>query len=678
MPSTDFEREVLKDTVFRFAPETQELKRKALDEVVKNSIHKLEGSANRSDIVTLLSGEGSITISPEEINKSLNRLDKHDDIGYDKKRGQRHYYLTGESKEEVERHSKESDELVENVLDELTRGRSINIEECEFYFTDVLAYTFTELGEESISVLGVEQPGTGINSESIMEYCDYVTRNDPFSSNKLKEIIIEFFDTTNPHFNKLKWKYAQNFFIAKSMGIDYGESVLGSEAFDNAVFYIDTNVSIPALETAARLNKSFQLINDTISQIDADLYICTNTIYELNDWANDQYGKVKEAINTVPPGVFEESYSLFSKVYKRKKVSGTYSDPSSLFENFNNPEDILARREGVEVHRNGWFVEAHENDRKTQQLVEHVRSASRRKRGQDKDPNFQALHDALLIRWAIHQRDEGLNAWILTADTSLPAVEVPFFDGDSLVVTMDALLQWLSPAVRTSEDLENFQEVFSDLIRSRLLPQDAIFTLDDLNIFAQLGMSVKDLFDSDVKKCLNIIKDKSYDLDLSDPEDRETMMHEVRKTLSSPDMKYKKRLKRKEKELKEKNQKIENLSKKQNNQRQTIEDLQKNVGELKKRIKAQREENKRKEELETLKSQAIRRISLLLLIVLIEISGVAWLGYEYSSPDQSVINRILEYSGFLGVLIAITIPLFTYFIIDKKHLRALGILPSNS
>ncbi len=670
MPSADFSREILKNTVFKFAPETQKLRSEAMDVIVENSLHRIGGWVEEGEVTNLLSGEGGITPSPNQVVSSLERLKKEGRVKSNKEGGIELTKLTEERNKEINEEKREYDRTTREVLSSLSEHKDIEVSNYKETFEDVLAYVFAELGEESISVLNNERKDTSINAKYVLDYCETSSEGKPVNADILKQLVVDFFDKSDPRYNRVKWQYAQSFFVAKSIGVDYGGPSLSSEAFKDAVFYIDTNVAIPAIEPADRLHNSFHLIQRMTSQLNAKFEISTRTLNELDDWANDQFEKVTKALETVPAGVFSDASTLFSKIYDRKKRHGEYDGPNSLFERINNAEGILSDK-GVDIQRNRWFIDDKKEERETEQLVERIRSASERVRNQDKNPDFQALHDALLFRWVIHQRDQGYNAWVLTADTSLPAVTVPNYEGASLVVTIDALLQWLSPVIRTDEDLENFQEVFSEVIRSRILPHKTIFSLDELNIFAELGMNVKDLPNEDVERCLEVIESKTPNLNLNNPEDREELNHELRKIISSPEREYKSKLKRKDKTIDEKDKKIYRLEGEIEDKEKEISGLRNNLSSLQDRVGSMEAEMRE----DQIAGQGRRRLFTLLGLVLLEASLPVILSYQFGGEQAMTAGNILKYSPAFFGLAAITVPIFGYFFVSNDHLRALGLYP---
>jgi hypothetical protein len=679
MPSANFGKEVLKSTVFRFAPETQKLKTEALDQIIENTIHRLGGAVSEKEVTNLLSGEGGIVPGPKAVIKSIDRLHAAARIEKSEKEVDK-FQLSDETSREIELRFTVAEKNLDRVLSHLLKDKS-DEKKYRSLFSDVIAHVFTELGEESIAVLE-SSSADGPSAKTVTQYCGKIANNDE-ERDKLTWLVIKFFDSDEPFCNTLKWRYAQSFFIAKSIGVDSGGQSLGYETFKNSTFYIDTNVAIPAVEPADHLHESFKLLQRLSSQLNCKFEICTHTLEELNDWATNKYKEVTNILDRVTPTTFAKADSLFAKICKSQIEADNYDGPNSLFENLNDAQDILEKENNVSVLRNRWFVEKEKNTKETKKLVGLVRSASQIHRDQDKNAQYQALHDALLIRWILHQRKDGYNAWLLTADTSLPRVRIGSDTEGGVALTLDALFQWLSPIAGTTEDSESFQKAFAELVKSRLLPQDNIFTLKDLSIFADLGVSVKDLPQSDVESALKVVNNYSGKLDMSDAEDRETMMHELRKILSSPERTYKKRLRRQEEKSEEHKNTIEEVKAESERKDRKIEGLEAKIDKLDgivsasakqyESLKANIDKEKRKN---GLRASAYKRIGLLIGLLVLEVSGIVALSLVYGDQEQTFLKRLLEYWPLMTVAL-LTVSIFAVFGLSKEHLRAVGLFPSS-
>lgn len=61
--------------------------------------------------------------------------------------------------------------------------------------------------------------------------------------------LFSFFRDSDPDYDAIKWNMAQNYYVAKALGLDPNGRILSEELFGNTIFFLDTNV-IP--ETCAK------------------------------------------------------------------------------------------------------------------------------------------------------------------------------------------------------------------------------------------------------------------------------------------------------------------------------------------------------------------------------------------------------------------------------------------
>lgn len=126
---------------------------------------------------------------------------------------------------------------------------------------------------------------------------------------------------------------------------------------------------------------------------------------------------------------------------------------------------------------------------------------------------------------------------MLTADLTLPRSVSE--SNKPVTITLDALLQWLSPIVNQPNALRS---VFAEMIKSKILPQERFFKAGDFRVFAMLQMQCRDLPDKDVTDCIRYIAHNAPDLDPNKAEDREKLALYVQRFFSDPSREYTKNL----------------------------------------------------------------------------------------------------------------------------------------
>jgi hypothetical protein len=339
----------------------------------------------------------------------------------------------------------------------------------------------------------------------------------------------------------------------------------------------------------------------------------------------------------------------------------------------------------VELEDDIWFDEAKskpetirfsEKLRAKYQDIRHDRSKYQDiRRGRSKG-KVAALHDAMLLLWVYKLREETDGSILLiTTDTSLPGSLPPNTSSKSLAITLDALMQWISPIAVPEGEENGFTAIFAEMIKYRLLPQEKIFDLEDFLIFHEMHMLCKELPAEDVEKCIRYIKVNAPTLNPSDPADREKLAYEISKFFADPGRKYKQEIARLESESIKIKQEYE----------KRLGGASKSVEELKKQYeKDLKERDRRIEELknkfleyeertqkESLKRSAWLRVGFTTIVFLL-LEGLTILLASQYGEGLNLFQKVLNSWPFLGVLVPVVAILMGWFFIGKERLKSLG------
>lgn len=532
----DAERSVVTAAVFRFSPQTQTIKQQAIDKIIENVIFNSSGSIGVDQISERLGGNGvGIHIAPAELSSSIDRLlDKDRLVRLD---GGASVELTAVAAAEIHNERGHVIARQTDIVNELTSG---NANDFLDPFLTVLAEIFATIGDNNASMVIGE--GNSIETPSNLELtCERVAEEAGVNAQTLLSATVDFFQSEDVRFAEMKWQFTQSFFVCRAVGLEGGDKVLSEDAFTHATIYLDTNVVIDALEPSSRLFNSINLIFKSSKNLNIRFMVCHITLEEIGRILTAKFEDAKKVIGYVPDDTLYEADSLIAKIYMRQRREGTFSDVRGLFANFDVPSDQLRDRYQVELDDGPWF-ENNIRDPKTSRVRNEVQNVAKRMKRNEKKWT-PANHDALLLRRAVYRRQSGEgNAWILTADTSLPGVKSADVGGKSVAVTVDAMLSWLSPVLSVDEVGPDFISAFSSIVAEKVLPQKLYLGISDFAIFNDLNISVREMPADDVSKCMKYIKSTVSDLDLTTAEDREKMSYEITRFMADPDRRYKKKL----------------------------------------------------------------------------------------------------------------------------------------
>jgi len=671
-------RSMLLTAAMRFSPQVQPVKETASDKIIEQILFVSttgKGLSLEEIREIFSSGSGGYAISLSDMQNSLKRLHQKQRIVSVRTGGLELYRLSDEASRDLGEMLHEAEARFNSVVDRLFKNAKGGTSAYRAPFWKVLSIIFSQLGEEYVRVIKGDIKGDEFLSV-------------PFVSSVLKESkkefnlidaplfessIISFFGYSDPEYDAIKWNMAQNYYIAKALGLDPSGALLSEEVFGHSVFYLDTNIIIEALEPKDRYHKSFLAFNKACKQMGIKLRVLQISLDELRNWLAWQRQLMEKVIDQIPDETASRVSSIFYEIYYKKKRAGEVVSVDEFFTSFDSPMDDLKGLFEVQLEDDIWFDEA-KSKPETIKFAETLRSNYFAMRGRSK--GWEAsLRDALSLLWLQKLRGEnGGNIWLITSDTSLPASPPLGAPSRSVAITLDAILQWISTMVVREDAVADFPAIFADMLKYRLLPQDRIFDLQDFLIFHEMHMSCKELPAQDVESCIRYIKVNAPMLDPSDPADREKLAYEVSRFFAEPGRKYKQEVARLETEKEAVKQEYEKKLSEASKHGETMQ-LQYEI-DLKTRdsrieeLEGRFSEYKEKTAKESLRRSAQLRVGITAIVFLGLESLVVFLANQYAE-GANLFQKVCNSWHFLIAGFVITVALGC-FILGKRRLKILG------
>jgi hypothetical protein len=319
-------------------------------------------------------------------------------------------------------------------------------------------------------------------------------------------------------------------------------------------------------------------------RLGVDVRVARITVLELDRVVAAQRSLVAKVANQVPDESLEKIRGgLFLKRFRSAQEGHGQPCFDEIFPAFLEPAETLRESFGATLVDDAWF-DAVERDRETQDLARTLAGRYFAMRGRSKSITA-ATHDALMLRWVnVERQGSAQRTWLVTVDSSLPGF-VPRVlasaDGPP-ALSLDGLLVWMSPHAGLGEGL--MAEVFGEAIRQQVLPQERFLDLRDFELFADLGLSCRELPAQDVEGCIRFLRENFERINPGDARGREELAHEVARFFHDPGRRYKSDIARYEAELtaassiiREKDRELERLSeelekaKKEDEERQAVQ-----------------------------------------------------------------------------------------------------------
>ena len=190
---------------------------------------------------------------------------------------------------------------------------------------------------------------------------------------------------------------AQNYYVAKALGLDQTGRLLSREVFADGEFYLDTNVLTEALEPSTKHYKSFQAMSKACNGLNIRLKTCQISIDELRRVVSFERDNISKVLENIPDETADKVRGILFPIYRERLRSGEQADLNEIVKMFDEAMPFLESQYGIERIDDKWFDDAISSS-DTKALVEELQRIYAERRGREKTKNA-ALHDALVLRW---------------------------------------------------------------------------------------------------------------------------------------------------------------------------------------------------------------------------------------------------------------------------------------
>ena len=673
LAETDERRLLLFSTRLRFMPQVQPIRETAINKIIEQNLLLADRPLSVSEIEKqCLDLNGRSVLSRNDIEVSLRQLANTTLIVTGMVPPFR-YSLTDERRQELWSIQADAEKTYTTIVSRLFKGVPPGPTRYSEPFLECLSLIFSRLGETYVRHIKHEVSASELlGFANISRAVADVTKHHPhLETAYLSAATIQFFEESDPTFDKLKWNLAQNYYVSKALGLDSAGTLLSQELFGDASFYIDTNVLVHALDTSGRHHHSFKMFTQACAELGIRLLVSRISIDEMRRVAALEKELLNQRVNDrIPPELVPRTRGILLPAFLQEMKTNGSCDIDELFEKFDKPSEHLRSDYGIEVVDDEWFLKAAE-DAATLQLVDEVKAAydrvkaaycpsSRRKKGER-----AALHDALMIGWIEKERDSTHeNTWFVTLDTSLPVFKDEHDNRcRPYALTLVGLMQWLSPVTNLRMNDDQAAAMFSEALKQQLLPHETFFELRDFLVFSQMQIETELLPAKDVEACIRTIKENAPDLDPTNPRDREKLSHEISKFFVDPGRQYKAH-------LQEHHERIDQLTSDFDSHKSaTIIEVTALKGQVKDKD-SEIVELRNKLRTSELSGEAKFRLSLIGIGLLLSLAAMAYLIFKFGEGANAFQKFTKEWSWFAVVTSAWIVS--SWFVVGKERLVTLG------
>lgn len=549
-------REILTAALFQHSSKVQPFKKDALDSIVERILFfTAQEYLSTHEIQKSFVEITGYTIPQNHFEDSLERLIKSGCVSqhYDEDL----FSIVQKRRNEIEISEKailhKQQLLIDKLFKHSPEKKSLYIE--PFWFT--VSNIFSNLGDYSAKIVAGKIDKEQILYPVLNKSIEECKKNFEINFDFFKQKIIEFFSELNdPDYNETKCVLAQNYFIAKSIGINPNSENFSKDIFKNQIIYLDTNVLLAVISKHNRKHNNAIATLKALKKLDIQICITKETIIEYETWVKKEFERIRKTTSQIPKKtkskiespIYQDYYHLFLEKDEKEETFDLEDILTELEQYYFGYEEVLKQHiseDKLKYIDDAWFetAEKEPNYESTFKLVkEKYREVSVREKG-----DGAAVHDAKVLLWIEKvSRETGIKHLFLTTDTSLPLIQLGEIENSSNIV-LEAILQWLIPLTNGHKD-EEVDKTISEFLKQRIVPKEFIFEIKDFLIFDQLHMECQELPAEDVENCIIYLKKNASGLNPNKADDREKFASEIAKYFVDPGKKFKLELSAKEKE----------------------------------------------------------------------------------------------------------------------------------
>jgi len=554
-------RQILLAALFQHSSKVQPFKQESLDAIVERIIYFYSETnlsiSNIQEIFTEITGYTIPSLYFENSVQRLLKLNKITPSNLDAES----YSIEIKRKNEISISENAIDQKQKVLIDKLFK----NSPEKKTLYTEpfwfAVSFIFSNIGDYSAKIVNGKIDREQILFPVLDKSIEECKSNYSINFDFFKQKLIEFFSDTNDHlYIETKCILAQNYFIAKSIGINPDSENFSKDVFENQIIYLDTNVLLAIVSKYNRKHTNAVAFLKAINKLKIKICLTQPTIVEYETWVQNEFDRIRKTSKQIPKKtkakiespVYQDYYQTYIVKSDKDDDFDTEEILSDLEKHYFNYKEILSElipNETIEYVDNTWF-DSIINEPNFEDFVVYIKekyheTGSNRDKGKG-----AAIHDAKILLWLDKEsKESGIKHLFVTTDTSMPLIR--FDENDNVRnVLLEAILQWLLPLTNGHNDNE-IDKTISEIIKQRILPKEFIFEIKDFIIFDQLHMECQELPAEDVENCIMYLKKNASSLNPNDASDREKFASEIAKYFIDPSKKYKIELAERERENKQ-------------------------------------------------------------------------------------------------------------------------------
>lgn len=443
----------------------------------------------------LAMGGKQITIRPEVLRESLQRLIDRRKVSETEVRTKSAFFLLDEGKRDLAEAVGRGEQRFAPVLRRMAGDVAASCDEAiaAEVFQKFIAECYCLSGARMARVVtGQLDPSDFSRSSDASEaFAAAVTGNEftVAQHGVLRARALAFIQSLDPDDVAIKFHLTQAFYISYLLGVGETDfNPIASDAFGGSSIYIDTNVLLRYILNADA-DQGFIELTRVAARLGISLRVTRSTVDEAREAANDRVALMEQLLEKLPKErvalAADDIVQAFASEHQKSGLT-----PKKFVDQFDDIPHLLERY-GI-TFEDGTTDEAI-GSRDVDRLCEIVSETANETRGYRKGERI-SRHDVAHLLLVEKARSSGARAWFLTRDRSLIACGSRATSGSiPPCIMLTTLLQSLSPFLSSETEERTVRGLFGAILNDEVagMTRRGLFDMQELKLLAEFADDIQ-------------------------------------------------------------------------------------------------------------------------------------------------------------------------------------------
>jgi hypothetical protein len=537
--SLDEQRQVIYASRLRFQPEAMELRQRALERVVLGGLLG-SSEADPFKIDKILRNLKKRPHAPELredlVRDMLYQLIQSEKVKRVEQKSSKSYFLTDTGADEVNRALEQAVDIFEPVIRRMLRdlehviSYELGATICRTFIMECFARFGRQIAHSVVGRLDKEDLARSSELDNAFKAAAGGRSLPVEVRESLYSRCVKFLRSSEPEDEQLKLRLTQGFFLAELLCIHGAPfDPLSSQAFKEAVFYVDTNVILMGLMTTEKRCELFEEMLRLALKLGVELRVTRATVNETRRVLANRRIELEKYVEKMPEELTELTEDAVLSAYIEARARQPELTPAQFLAPFDQITEILEQKWGIKLDDRD--EDEILDGRKFEREAAIIQEEATAMRPYPK-PEPVLLHDLAHLAAVGDERTKNHKTWFLTADGSLIRAASRLLPAQGTAAAAAAansstraavsssrsvlpfcfalagFLQSISPFTASPDEESSLADIFSALVSEYLSTADNIFDMREMNLLMEWHEDVMVTPSEELIPALDYVKKK--------------------------------------------------------------------------------------------------------------------------------------------------------------------------